>query len=65
MNSLSPLSGPQKPAGKLAPDSLSSDWDGYVRFGWSVLLGGMGVFLAWAIFDPLDKGVPVMGTVIV
>jgi protease secretion system membrane fusion protein len=65
MNSLSPLSGPQKPSEKLAPDSLSSDWDGYVKFGWSVLLGGIGVFLAWAIFAPLDKGVPVMGTVIV
>ncbi len=43
----------------------ASDWSNQVRIGWLILLGGFGLFLLWAIFAPLDKGVPVMGTVIV
>jgi protease secretion system membrane fusion protein len=44
---------------------LSSDWGGQARLGWLVLLGGFGVFLIWSILAPLDKGVPVIGTVVV
>ncbi len=44
---------------------LASDWRGFVSLGWYVLLGGFGMFLLWAVFAPLDKGVPVSGTVIV
>ena len=35
----------------------------YTRFGWWVVLLGMGGFLLWAILAPLDKGVPLSGTV--
>jgi protease secretion system membrane fusion protein len=35
----------------------------YVRLGWLVVLGGVGGFLLWATFAPLDKGVPVFGVV--
>jgi len=36
----------------------------YVRFGWIVLMVGFGGFMLWALFAPLDKGVPAEGTVI-
>jgi protease secretion system membrane fusion protein len=35
----------------------------YARFGWLVVLLGVGGFLAWATVAPLDKGVPVNGFV--
>lgn len=37
----------------------------FIRLGWLILLGGLGSFLLWAIFAPLDKGVISPGTVIV
>jgi len=37
----------------------------YGRIGWLVIAGGLGGFLLWAALAPLDKGVPVSGTVIV
>ena len=37
----------------------------YVRVGWSVILIGLVGFLLWAGLAPLDKGVPVSGTVMV
>jgi protease secretion system membrane fusion protein len=37
---------------------------GYTRFGWLVVLLGVGGFLLWASLAPLDRGVPVSGTVI-
>ncbi len=37
----------------------------YVRLGWSVILIGLVGFLLWAGLAPLDKGVPVSGTVMV
>ncbi|ABE46801.1 HlyD family efflux transporter periplasmic adaptor subunit [Polaromonas sp. JS666] len=37
---------------------------GYTRLGWLVVLLGVGGFLLWASIAPLDKGVPVSGTVI-
>ena len=36
----------------------------YARLGWIVLLVGFGGFMVWALFAPLDKGVPAQGTVI-
>jgi protease secretion system membrane fusion protein len=36
----------------------------YVRLGWIILLVGFGGFMLWALFAPLDKGVPADGTVI-
>jgi protease secretion system membrane fusion protein len=37
----------------------------YVRMGWAVILFGLVGFLLWAGLAPLDKGVPVSGTVMV
>jgi protease secretion system membrane fusion protein len=45
--------------------STLTDWSTYVRLGWAVLLLGLGSFFLWAVLAPLDKGVPVLGTVIV
>jgi protease secretion system membrane fusion protein len=56
---------PTPPPSSASRSDLDADWRGYVRLGWLVLLGGFGAFLVWAIFAPLDKGVPVNGTVIV
>ncbi|HEJ7041395.1 HlyD family type I secretion periplasmic adaptor subunit [Serratia marcescens] len=35
----------------------------YGRFGWLTLLLGLGGFLLWALFAPLDQGVTAQGTV--
>ncbi|HGL5836612.1 TPA: HlyD family type I secretion periplasmic adaptor subunit [Serratia marcescens] len=35
----------------------------YDRIGWLMLLFGLGGFLLWALFAPLDQGVPAQGTV--
>lgn len=37
----------------------------YSRLGWLIVLAGVGGFILWAMFAPLDKGVPVNGTVMV
>ena len=37
----------------------------HVRMGWAVILVGLVGFLLWAGLAPLDKGVPVSGTVMV
>src|SRR6478672_4968210 len=36
----------------------------YTRLGWLVVVLGVGGFLLWASLAPLDRGVPVTGTVI-
>ncbi|WP_078198959.1 HlyD family type I secretion periplasmic adaptor subunit [Cupriavidus necator] len=50
--------------GELTPQ-LNTDESRFVRVGW--LIAGVGVIgtLLWAAFAPLDKGVPVQGTVVV
>ena len=35
----------------------------YARMGWLIVLLGVGGFLVWACFAPLDKGVPASGVV--
>lgn len=37
----------------------------YTRLGWWIVLAGFGGFILWATFAPLEKGVPVSGTVTV
>jgi protease secretion system membrane fusion protein len=37
----------------------------HTRLGWWIVLAGFGGFILWATFAPLDKGVPVSGTVAV
>jgi protease secretion system membrane fusion protein len=43
--------------------TVNTDPSAYSRVGWWVLLLGFGLFMLWASFAPLDKGVPLSGTV--
>lgn len=45
------------------PLEVNTDSRGYTRLGWLIVLAGFGGFLLWALFAPLDKGVPLSGTV--
>ncbi|RZI43632.1 HlyD family type I secretion periplasmic adaptor subunit [Herbaspirillum sp. HC18] len=49
----------------VAPIEVDTDPTRHARFGWLIVLLGVGGFLLWASFAPLDKGVPVNGTVTV
>lgn len=42
---------------------VNTDERSYARFGWLIVLLGVGGFLLWALLAPLDKGVPMPGTV--
>lgn len=44
---------------------VKTDYTALIRFGWWLVLGGLGGFLLWASLAPLDKGVPLSGTVTV
>ncbi|SFO22462.1 HlyD family type I secretion periplasmic adaptor subunit [Nitrosospira briensis] len=44
---------------------VDSDAVRYIRLGWGVVIAGIGGFLLWASLAPLDKGVPLSGTVTV
>ncbi len=45
------------------PLEVNTDARAFSRIGWLVVLIGFGGFLLWALFAPLDKGVPLSGTV--
>lgn len=47
----------------VAPLTVNTDAGAYSKLGWWIVLVGVGSFLLWAIFAPLDKGVPLTGTV--
>lgn len=47
----------------VTPLTVNTDAGAYSKLGWLIVLLGVGGFLLWAIFAPLDKGVPVSGTV--
>ncbi|MFZ2627361.1 MAG: biotin/lipoyl-binding protein, partial [Rugosibacter sp.] len=47
------------------PLIVKTDHAHFSRIGWIIVLLGFGGFLIWAFFAPLDKGVPVQGTVMV
>lgn len=47
----------------VTPLTVDTDSTRYSRIGWLIVLLGIGGFLAWATFAPLDKGVPLSGTV--
>lgn len=47
----------------VAPLTVNTNAGAYARLGWFVMLFGVLGFLAWATFAPLDKGVPLTGTV--
>jgi len=45
------------------PVEVDTDSSKYSRMGWLLVLLGFGGFVLWALFAPLDKGVPLSGTV--
>jgi protease secretion system membrane fusion protein len=47
----------------VAPLNVNTDARAYARIGWLIVLLGVVGFLVWASFAPLDKGVPMSGTV--
>ena len=47
----------------VTPLEVNTDARAYSRFGWLVVLLGVGGFMLWAMLAPLDKGVPMPGTV--
>ena len=47
----------------VTPLTVNTDARAYARLGWVIVLGGVVAFLIWASFAPLDKGVPMSGTV--
>ena len=47
------------------PNQVKTDETMYARLGWWIVLAGVGGFLLWAFIAPLDKGVPLSGTVTV
>lgn len=47
----------------VTPLEVNTDERSYARFGWLIVLLGVGGFLLWALLAPLDKGVPLPGTV--
>jgi membrane fusion protein, protease secretion system len=47
----------------VAPLTVNTDARVYARIGWLIVLLGVVGFLIWAAFAPLDKGVPMSGTV--
>lgn len=44
---------------------VNTDAKAHSRLGWWIVIAGVGGFLLWASFAPLDQGVPVSGTVTV
>lgn len=44
---------------------VDTDAGRYARIGWIIVLVGFVGFMLWAIFAPLDRGVPMSGTVMV
>ena len=47
----------------IEPIDVDTDASKWSRFGWFVVLFGFGGFMLWALLAPLDKGVPMSGTV--
>ncbi|MCC6073472.1 HlyD family type I secretion periplasmic adaptor subunit [Massilia sp. GCM10020059] len=48
---------------EVTPITVNTDARGYSRLGWIIVLLGFGGFMLWALLAPLDKGVPMAGTV--
>lgn len=44
---------------------VETDETVHTRLGWWIVIAGFGGFILWASFAPLDKGVPISGTVTV
>ena len=49
----------------VALSEVNTDASSHTKLGWWIVLLGVGGFVLWATLAPLDKGVPVQGTVAV
>jgi membrane fusion protein, protease secretion system len=58
-------SGTNVPLGATLNNGVKTDFTSLIRYGWWLVLGGFGSFMLWASLAPLDKGVPMSGTVTV
>lgn len=47
----------------VTPLEVNTDARSFSRVGWMIVLIGFGAFILWGMFAPLDKGVPLSGTV--
>jgi protease secretion system membrane fusion protein len=47
----------------VTPLEVNTDARSFSRVGWLIVILGLGGFLLWGLFAPLDKGVPLSGTV--
>ena len=47
------------------PNQVKTDETVHTKLGWWIVLAGFGGFILWASFAPLDKGVPISGSVTV
>lgn len=47
----------------VTPLEVNTDARKFSRVGWLIVVLGLGSFLLWGLFAPLDKGVPLQGTV--
>ncbi|WP_297479776.1 HlyD family type I secretion periplasmic adaptor subunit [Ferrovum sp.] len=63
MNSVNPLRKKHDIIDATAVEIIKTDDRVYTRMGWWIVLGGVGGFLLWAIFAPLDQGVAISGIV--
>lgn len=59
------VSTPTNPTVDVSPVKIEMDESRHVRFGWLIVLVGVGGFFLWATLAPLDKGVPLSGSVMV
>ena len=50
---------------ELPSSEVNTDAKSHARLGWWIVIVGVGGFLLWASIAPLDKGVPLSGTVAV
>lgn len=50
---------------EMPPVEVNTDSKSHTRLGWWIVVAGVGGFLLWASLAPLDKGVPLSGTVTV
>jgi protease secretion system membrane fusion protein len=48
---------------EVASHGVNTDARSHTRLGWWIVIAGVGGFILWASFAPLDQGVPVSGTV--
>jgi protease secretion system membrane fusion protein len=48
----------------VTPLTVDTDAGSYAKVGWAIVVIGFLGFLIWATFAPLDKGVPMSGTVV-